>query len=77
MNKMKLSNISKKSGLSREYLVALGAVINYLESVEEKSQSRVRYMTKRAFMHRVVVHYEVYFDNDKYIDVVNNNTHDD
>jgi len=74
MDKIKLPNLSEKSGLSREYLLALGGVMNYLEAIEEKAPSRVRYMTKRTFIHRVVPYYDVYFNVNQYMDVITSST---
>ncbi|MBT3175225.1 MAG: hypothetical protein HN336_10295 [Lentimicrobiaceae bacterium] len=76
MDKIILPELSEKSGLSRKYLIALGSVMNYIEAVEEEAPSRVRYMTKRTFMHRVVLYYDIYFNEDKYIDVVTESTSD-
>jgi len=69
--KKSLCNISKNSFISRDYLMALGSVINFIESVENNEPSRVRHLARRGFLHREIPRYEVYFSSKRYDNVVN------
>ncbi|MBT4079561.1 MAG: hypothetical protein HOL17_06335 [Gammaproteobacteria bacterium] len=69
-NRIPVPDLSETTLLSRSYLLALGGVMNYLESIEERASSRVRYLAKRTFLHREVPHYDVYFSEGKYLNVV-------
>jgi len=69
-SKITLPELSKSSDLSRQYLLVLGGVINYLESIEEQAPSRVRYLAKRTFIHREIPYYDDHFSSDKYCGVI-------
>jgi len=69
-DKITVPELSEGSQLSKGYLLALGSVLNYLEAVEEREPSRVRYMAKRSFLHREVPYYDSYFNDNKYMDVI-------
>ena len=69
-SKPKPPEISENSHLSRDYMLALGGLVNYLEAIEDQEPSRVRYLAKRTFLHREIPHYDVYFSSDRFVDVV-------
>jgi len=69
-NQSELPEISESSCLSRDYMLALGGLVNYLEAIEDQESSRVRYLAKRTFLHREIPHYDAYFSGEKYADVV-------
>jgi len=75
-SKIDLPELSKSSHLSRQYLLVLGGVINYLEAVEEQAPSRVRYLAKRTFVHREIPYYDVYFSSNKYSGVITSDNRD-
>jgi|APSaa5957512535_1039671.scaffolds.fasta_scaffold300360_2 hypothetical protein len=67
---IKISNISTKSGLSRDYSLALGSVINLLESIEDNESSRTMHLAKRSFLHRELPYYEDFFSKERYMNVI-------
>jgi len=71
MSKKEAPNVSKKSNISRDYIMALGSVINFIESIEDNEPPRTRHLAKRSFLHREVLHYEMYFDGGSFNDVIN------
>jgi hypothetical protein len=70
-NTKEVSNLSKNSYISRDYILALGSVINFIESIDNNEPSRTRHLAKRSFLHREIPHYEMYFSSENFNDVVN------
>jgi hypothetical protein len=71
MSKKEILNVSKNSNISRDYILALGSVINFIESIENDEPSRTRHLAKRSFLHREVPRYEVYFSSENFNNVIN------
>lgn len=71
MNKKEIPNVSKNGNISRDYILALGSVINFIESIENDEPSRTRHLAKRSFLHREVPYYEAYFSSENFNNVIN------
>lgn len=70
MNKKDFLDTSNGS-VNKDYILALGSAINFIESIEDGEPSRTRHLAKRSFLHREIPHYEVYFGDERFSDVVN------
>jgi len=66
MNKQEIKNTSPISQLSRDYSMALGSLINLIESIENNEPTRTRHLARRSFLHREIQHYDDFFNSDKY-----------
>jgi len=71
MIKKEVPNISKNSNVSRDYIMALGSVINFIEGTESDEPSRTRHLAKRSFLHREIPHYEMYFSSENFNNIIN------
>jgi len=71
MIKKEVPNISKNSNVSRDYIMALGSVINFIEGIESDEPSRTRHLAKRSFLHREIPHYEMYFSSENFNNIIN------
>jgi hypothetical protein len=56
---------NKHSKNNSDYLLALGSMINLLESLENNESSRVMHLAKRSFLHREIPYYDKYLDINK------------
>ena len=63
-------NICPVSRVSRDFRLAYGNLINYLERVEANELPRTRFLAKRSFLHRQIPRYEEYFSPEKYDGVI-------
>ncbi|MEK6928740.1 MAG: hypothetical protein AABW65_02170 [Nanoarchaeota archaeon] len=72
----KIENIIKASGLSSDYLIALGSVEHYLKRVEqmhkENLPSRWMHLAERTLQQRPIKRYEGYFNSEESEDNVVN-----
>ena len=71
MEKKNVSNIQPESGLSKDFKLAFGNLSNYLERIRDDESARTRHLAKRAFLHRQIPRYEEFFDEEKFLNVVN------
>jgi|SaaInlStandDraft_6_1057023.scaffolds.fasta_scaffold324292_1 hypothetical protein len=71
MSKKEIPNVLKNSEISRDYILALGSVINFIESIENDEPSRTRHLAKRSFLHREVPYYEAYFSSENFNNIIN------
>jgi hypothetical protein len=71
MDKQEIKNTSPISQLSRDYFLALGSMINLIESIDNNEPTRTRYLARRSFLHREVQHYDDFFNSNKYNVVIN------
>lgn len=65
-----VQNISEKSGVSKEYMLAFGTLDNYLRRVDKKEEPRWVNLAKNAFLHRPILKYSEYFPPAEYGDVI-------
>lgn len=66
MVKTPVPNICPESGVSRDFRLAYGNLVNYLERVEASEPPRTRFLAKRSLLHRRIPRYEEYFSADKH-----------
>ena len=68
--KTPVPNICPESGVSRDFRLAYGNLVNYLERVEASDTPRTRFLSKRSLLHRPIPRYEAYFSSEKYDGVI-------
>ena len=61
--KKAIPNLNSVSKLSNDYLKAFSTLDYYLECIQENVSPRTKHLSKRSFIHRPVLKYEVYFDD--------------
>jgi len=61
-----IPDIVEETGLSREYLIAMGRVRTYVRRVVGKERPRTIHMAKRSFCQRKFPTYGEYFDPSEY-----------
>ena len=66
-----VQNISERTGVSKDYILAFGALDNYLRRIEKKEEPRWINLAKNALMHRPLLKYEEYFAKERYGNVIN------
>ena len=68
-SRKKMPNLSLK-GVSTDYKLAFGNLINYLETLDEGAEARTRFLARRTFLNRKIQKYEEFFSSLEYEDVV-------
>ncbi len=71
-----VQNISERTGVSKDYILAFGALDNYLRRIEKKEEPRWINLAKNALLHRSLLRYEEYFTKERYGDVINDKNHE-
>lgn len=75
--KLPIQNLSYKTHISLDFRLAYGNLNNYIESIEEGDSPRSRHLAKRTFLHRNILHYEEYFSQEKYENVITDDNRQD
>ena len=65
-----IPNISEKTGISRDHILAFGSIDNYIRRIEKKEELRWRRLAENAYFNRLIIKYAEYFNHSEYEQVI-------